>query len=361
MRGASTEDAAGAAPAAPRGESPADKARIEARLAEFITAQTGVPSRLQLWRRFTGGFSWATYGATITQDTATGKVQEVVLRVGEPTGLLAPYTTLPETQVLRALRGGPVPVPAVLFASDDAGIIGAPFMVQEKVRGVVRTPWEQDRAQEAAADGRSIAAQFVDTLAALHRLDWREAALPALDDGVTTANAAARQVARWQTMLEANELRRLPVLHHALAWLREHAPVAPAVTLVHGDYRSGNFLEEDGEITAILDWELVHLGDPHEDLGWACMRMFRDREQRICGLMQRDALYERYGAAVGRAVSHESVRFYEALSLFKVIAMNVNGARRIETGRSADRRMVSLGFGLPQLMRDLLDAMEGAP
>jgi aminoglycoside phosphotransferase (APT) family kinase protein len=345
MRGESTESHSG-------------KERIEQRLGEFIEARTGVRSRLQLWRRFTGGFSWSTYGATITQDTPTGKVREVVVRVGEPTGLLAPYTTEPEAQVLRSLQGSAVPVPAVLFASDDADVIGAPFMIQEKMRGIVRTPWEQARDTETG--GRAIAGQFVDTLAALHRIRWTAADLPALDHGTTVDNAAPLQFARWEAMLEANELRRLPLLHHALGWFRENAPVAPAVTLVHGDYRSGNFLEENGRITAILDWELVHLGDPHEDLGWACMRMFLDADKRVCGLMPRDELYERYGAAVGRAVRPASVRYYEALSLFKVIAMNVSGARRIESGRSPDLRMVSLAFGLPQLMRDLLETMERA-
>ncbi|MBG9388024.1 phosphotransferase family protein [Caenimonas aquaedulcis] len=345
MRGASTESVAG-------------KARMEQRLGEFIEARTGVRSRLQLWRRFTGGFSWSTYGATITQDTPTGKVQDVVVRIGEPTGLLAPYSTAPESQVLRSLHGGAVPVPAVLFASDDTEVVGAPFMVQERVRGVVRTPWEQARGAESGDN--TIAAQFVDTLAALHRFDWTQKELPALDHATTEGNAALRQLARWQAMLEANELRRLPLLHYALHWLRENAPVAPAVTLVHGDYRSGNFLEDEGRITAILDWELVHLGDPHEDLGWACMRMFLDGDKRVCGLMPRDALYDRYAAAAGRTVNRESVRYYEALSLFKVIAMNMSGARRIESGRSPDLRMTSLAFGLPQLMRDLLDVMERA-
>jgi aminoglycoside phosphotransferase (APT) family kinase protein len=159
-------------------------------------------------------------------------------------------------------------------------------------------------------------------------------------------------------MLEANELHRLPVLHHALAWLRANAPAAADVTLVHGDYRVGNFLEQDGRITAILDWELVHLGDPMEDFGWACLRMFQNADKHICGLLSRAALYERYEVASGRAVLGASVRYYEVLALFKVIAMNVNAARRVETGGSSDLRMATMGFGLPQLMRDMLDAME---
>ena len=63
---------------------------------------------------------------------------------------------------------------------------------------------------------------------------------------------------------------------------------------VHGDYRTGNFLESGGRITAILDWELVHLGDPLEDLGWVCMRSFRGRSPYMCHLIERPRLYERY-------------------------------------------------------------------
>lgn len=341
---------------------PEATALIGQRLGDWIAGSVGAPCSLRLNRRFTGGFSWTTYGATLARQGAAPR--EVIVRMGEPHGLLAPYETGPEAQVLRALAASAVPVPAVLFASDDLSIIGAPFMLQDKVAGVVPSPWHKGadlgNLEKEAAGEAPIAHQFVDALAALHGFAWQDAALPALQAAATPDDAAPRQLARWQGMLQASELARLPLLHHAIAWLRGNAPRAARIALVHGDYRVGNFLVHGGRISAILDWELVHLGDPMEDFGWACLRMFQDRERRICGLMEREALYARYEASAGHAVDGAAVRYYEALALFKVIAMNLNGARRVERGSSPDLRMATLAFGLPRLMRDLLDVMERA-
>ena len=75
--------------------------------------------------------------------------------------------------------------------------------------------------------------------------------------------------------------------HRAFAWLKRNQPKACRRRLVHGDYRLGNFLEQNDRITAILDWELVHLGDPVEDLGWAFLPQYRGGTGLVCGLAGR--------------------------------------------------------------------------
>jgi aminoglycoside phosphotransferase (APT) family kinase protein len=109
----------------------------------------------------------------------------------------------------------------------------------------------------------------------------------------------------------------------AAEWLREHLPPADRIVLVHGDYRSGNFLYDDGgRITAILDWELAHLGDPHEDLGWVVNPLFSVRgaggERLACGLSPRDEMLARYEQATGWRVDPERLRFYEIFNNYKL-------------------------------------------
>jgi aminoglycoside phosphotransferase (APT) family kinase protein len=92
---------------------------------------------------------------------------------------------------------------------------------------------------------------------------------------MTSDNAALRQLEFWQGRFERWALRPHPMAHRAFAWLRRSPPKASRVAIVHGDCRLGNFLERNDRITAILDWELVHLGDPIEDLGWAFLPQYR--------------------------------------------------------------------------------------
>ncbi|MEO8297109.1 MAG: phosphotransferase family protein [Burkholderiales bacterium] len=328
---------------------------IEAGLGRHVQAQTGRPCQVRLVRRYTAGFSWTTYG--ITLDNGTGPAQEAILRLGEPAGLLAPYTTGPESQVLRALQGSGVPVADVLWSSDDAAVIGAPFLVLSKMPGEVRIPFARRQDKAAPPSKSPMADPFVRTLVDIHAWDWQRHDLPALER-VSAAGAAHAQLANWQRRIDISESRRLPLLHYALGWLHDHAPASNTVCLVHGDYRSGNYLEQDGRITAVLDWEMVHLGDPHEDLGWACLRMVQGGTGLICGLLSREDLYAQYEALSGRRVNRFAVKYYEVLSLVKIVAMNLWATDCFEAGRSTDLRMGTLSFGVPQVLREVLDVLE---
>jgi aminoglycoside phosphotransferase (APT) family kinase protein len=81
-------------------------------------------------------------------------------------------------------------------------------------------------------------------------------------------SAAGTQLASWQDLFMRERLEPHPTLVYGFAWLRRHLPVATRISVVHGDLRFGNLLHHAGRLTALLDWEMVHLGDPVEDLGW---------------------------------------------------------------------------------------------
>ncbi len=146
-------------------------------------------------------------------------------------------------------------------------------------------------------------------------------------------------------------------------WLKAHCPVAPRVAIVHGDYRTGNFLEKGGRITAILDWELVHLGDPHEDLGWASLPMYMGGSRLISRLAEPEWFYRRYGEQAGIAVSMDSVRYYQAFSLLKLAATHMAAARCFEEGRFNDMRMPAMGSQIATCLKQMektIDAVEAA-
>ena len=330
---------------------------LPGRLAAWLEAQWGRPVSVSRWQRFPVGMSWVTVGLTATCD---GQEQSLILRLGDPKGLFAPYRTEPEFLALSALAHEPgVPVPAVLARCDDVAVLGAPFMVTARVAGDTPTPWNsaaiRDEAERAA-----LGHAFSDVLGALHAFDWSVTPLAGWAVGLTPSNAALRELDRWAAEAGHPGQPLPPAMHHGLRWLQAHAPIAEPIALVHGDYRVGNFLRVGDRITAILDWELVHLGDPHEDLAWAVMRAFTPTAGQVGGLVDRATFLARWSARSGLRLDESRLRYYQVMMQFKSAAMLLGAVRRVEAGRAGDARMAAMGFQLAPTLMEMLRLMEAA-
>ena len=212
-----------------------DERVIAARLSAFLERCGAEASAVKSLRRFPAGFSWLTYEVGFEAASAP----PLILRIGSPRGTMAPYTAEPEYLALRSLEGSAILAPRALWYSDDFGILGAPFIVSEKMEG--RTPllWEMGKRPERER-GR-IAAEFTDILCVLHDLDWTRAPISCLGEGASRENAALRQIDHWQERIERWSLRPHAILAWTFQWLRAHVPVAPRLTVVHGDYPGRQF------------------------------------------------------------------------------------------------------------------------
>lgn len=328
-----------------------DESELGLRLSAYLAEQTGGSWKLSDFTRFAVGFSWITYGVTARSDAEQDSL-ELILRLGPEDGLFAPYSGSTEYHVLQLLEGTSVPGPKAFWWSDDSAILGAPFCITEKVAGVAPVPWGD-------ADGfevnwrTDIAEQFIAALAALHRVDWRTAQGFDKQQAITPENAAQQQIDYWENARQRWALKSYPLLHRAMLWLRGNVPVAPKVSLVHGDYRLGNFLEQNGKITAILDWELVHPGDPHEDLGWAFLPQFAMRPGMVCGLIGQQDFIDRYQTLVGFEVNPQSLHFYRVLALVKLALTHIAAVRCFEDGRFDDMRMPAMGTQIAPVLRQI--------
>ena len=150
------------------------------------------------------------------------------------------------------------------------------------------------------------------------------------------------------------------MLEWAGIWFRANAPKASRISVVHGDYRIGNFLLDHGKITAILDWELVHLGDPLEDLGWVCLQAWRGRSPNMCHFFPREELYERYETLTGRPLDQAAVRYWEAFGTFKLAVMHLGATHCYEARGFNDLRMAGMGAQIPRMLLQLETALERA-
>jgi aminoglycoside phosphotransferase (APT) family kinase protein len=181
-----------------------------------------------------------------------------------------------------------------------------------------------------------LAPQFLRHLVAIHDFDWRRAELGAFAaPAAGTRQAALRQVGWWARVWRDDRTEPVPLLTWTECWLRERAPSCDRPVVVHADYRMGNFMFEEpgGEISAVLDWELAHLGDFHADLAWAMQRLFGGWDESgrflVSGLLPREAFLEQYEKLSGRAIERETLRYYEVLGAWKCAVMQLGPGVRV--------------------------------
>ncbi len=329
----------------------------EARLSAYLAARLPGPGVLRV-ERIMQGHSNLTF--TVERD---GKAW--VLR-RPPRGELLPtsHDVTREYRVLAALYGSPVPVPRPILLCEDPSVIGAPFYLMEKVPGMaIRGQLPPAFAEDPSAR-LGLAERLIDTLADIHRLDWRARGLEGLGKPVGYID---RQVRRWTGQLQGAWNREIPELILVGDWLREHLPESPPATLVHGDYRLDNLMflpEPPATVTAVVDWEMSTLGDPLADLGYL-LTFWRDpgdppaefeddawQVTELPGFPSRDWLVERYADRTGTDV--RDLNFYQVLAVWKLAILLEGSFKRLKDGMADDPWFASLETGVPALARRAL-------
>jgi len=306
--------------------------------------------------RRSGGASRETWGFS-AHWAQNGQRQggEFILRRDPTASVLASDRTR-EHRVLEAVHRAGLPVPRILWVDLGGEWLQRPSFVMERIPG--QAPFGTFPDGYPATVQARVTEQFVDILARIHRLDWRALGLDVLGVPAVGSEPARTQLAHWRHIYAQESLEPHPLLAEAFLWLDAHVPATDRITLVHGDYRSGNYLfTDDGTVTAMLDWEMAHLGDPMEDLGWACMKFWSGRGLAV-GLTTRSELLTRYAQASGIPVSEERVTFYEVLGIVKMAAIALTGIRSFCDGKTADTSMAVVGFLLPRLLHDLCEILE---
>lgn len=312
----------------------------------------------------TEGFSQETLTFTVEAEEGGGGQRRSawVLKREPVAGLLEPYDLEPEFRVLHALSDDPLPSPRTPWFERAPAVLDRPFYVMERLAGEVPIPAPGPRGEGPfdEAERVALAPQVMAALAALHAADWRVRGLAFLGD--PGRRAASVEVERWAARIGRSGAAPAPVVAEALAWLRRHAPAGGEVALLHGDYRLGNWLVSRAgaatRLTGILDWEMVHLGDPVEDLAWCLSHLWRARTPRAACLATPAELVAHYEHAAGRRVDPERLHYYEVLAIVKMIAIMLTGVRAFREGRTGDLRMAIFDHQLA-FLHALLAALRG--
>ena len=304
--------------------------------------------------RLSGGAIQDNLGLSLTIDggSRAGR-HELVLRTDAPSSLAVSWGRMQEFAILQAAHGVGVTVPEPWLACDDRTVIGAVFYLMARVPGVARGI-RLVRDPLAIARGEEIAAELGRELARLHRLK------PPVDGlgfiPVPEGDPLRSRIAQLRQYLDAMDAAE-PVLEWGLRWLELHAPRCRDLVLIHADCRTGNYLVEDGRLTAILDWEFACYSDPLEDLGWLLARCWRyGVDTKECGgIGSRTSLLDAYEAEAGHALERPRIAFFELLATLRWAVIALMQADRHQSGRERSLELALTYHVLPGLEAEVVD------
>lgn len=338
------------------------------RLARWCAGELGRPEAhvaVRGLRRLAGGSSRETWSfdLALAGDAAgAGSTRALVLRRDPPgrTGVGESDRGL-EFRVVRAAFDAGVLAPRAHWACSDPQVLGTPFYVMDRVEGEA-LPRRLLRDERYAGAREKMIPELAEIAVRIHRVPAdlpALAGLPAPPPGVSPALAELERVSEGVRALAAEPH---PALALAERWLRARLPAARPLALVHGDYRVGNVLFDEGGVRAILDWELAKLGDPVEDLGWLCTRAWRFGNDHLPagGIGSREALLAAYRDAGGGEVDPAHLLFWEAMGSYKVALVFIQQSWVYLTGRVPSLELASLGRRTAEAEEELVRLMEEA-
>jgi aminoglycoside phosphotransferase (APT) family kinase protein len=280
---------------------------------------------------------------------SAGSNQWVIRR--DPKGSVSLVPLADEFTLIALARERGIPVPQPLFYEPDGGRFGTPGMLMSFVDGTSVAP-RILRKEKFARAREKLPLQLATALARVHSLTKLDL------DGVlpsVTGDPALAQIDEWERQLD--EIGEpLPAVELGLRWLRANAPEPAEPRLVHGDFRLGNFIVDEDGLAAVIDWELAHLGDPAEDIGWLCIRSWRfgNDDLPVAGVGGLTEFVAAYEAAGGAPVDLDRVRYWEVFGNAKWAIICARQAHDHLAGVRRSHELASLGRRICEPEWDLL-------
>jgi len=328
------------------------------RVEEFIRERTG--SRAVVvhdLRRMAGGASREIWSLDVDlrredRDERLG----LVLRV-DPVGHQVQSSRKEEFEILKVAAEAGVPVPRVDWLCEDPEVLGAPFLLMERIEGEALAR-RLLRDERYAKTRQVLCAELGAAAARIHAID--PARFPFLTGPAAGQTPAESEVQKYLELYDSIAPNPHPAIELALRWLATHLPGPSPIGFVHGDFRVGNVMFDERGLAAVLDWELYHAGDPIEDLGWLCVRAWRfgNDAKPVGGVGEREELFEAYERASGQSVDRKRAHFWELFGNCKWAIICILQAKTHLDGAVRSVELASLGRRGAETEIELVELLE---
>ncbi len=311
---------------------------LESRLEKYLAAKLNAPDlRVSDLQRIPGGASRETYRFRARYVSSGADIDRALILRRDPPASLIETERTTEFRAYQAFHrlGLPVPEPIALELGQEA--LDRPFFVMEEIRDCsvasILTP------DPYAGHRAAIGEQFWGNLGRIANADPKAIGLGDLEGAHDVGAAWRHEVARWEKVIEEDEREPQPIARAAIRWLKRNPPPpAQKISVVHGDYRTGNFLfDANGRMRAILDWEMAHLGDPLEDLAWALDPLWAHGDpSNPAGLVARSEAIALWEAASKLKADARALAWWEVFASLKGAAIWISAACEYAEGRNTD-------------------------
>ena len=301
------------------------------RIAAYLKATQGRDAKVVGLQRIHGGASRETYRVKLEEG---GTARGFILRRDQTSALIETERSV-EFAAYRAFHGTKVPVPEPLALEQDESWMERPFFIMEEIENAA--PASVLQGEPYGAHAAKVGAQFFGVLGEIAKAD--PTALGLDWDAPAPDECWKRELARWEKVIDEDEREPQPIARAAIRWMKRNPPPPAAkVGVVHGDYRTGNFLfNADGDIRAILDWEMAHLGDPLEDLGWALDPLWAHHNPaRPGGMCSKAEAIAHWEQASGLKVDPAALKWWEMFASLKGLGIWISAAAEVQDGKNTD-------------------------
>ena len=321
-----------------------DSAELAAKLAVVLAPALGSTATIENLRALTGGASRTTWAF----EAVKGEQRvSLILRTGPPDDVHAGMELEARAQAAAAAAGAPVP--RILVADDSVGALGNPFLICDEIKG--ETIVRRIQRQLDATGRARLLLQCAQALAAIHRADPN---LP----GLTHED----QLLEWRERLDAMG-DTTATFEWGFRWLAARKPEPSPSVLVHGDYRMGNLIVDGSDLAAVLDWELVHVGEAYEDLAWFCIRAWRfgaPASLGAGGLGSIESFLRAYEQASATTVDRVAFHWWLMLATLRWGVICRHQAERHLSGQFRSVELAAIGRRVSETEWDLLGLLEEA-
>ena len=239
----------------------------------------------------------------------------------------------------------PVPEPLVLEEAEPGDLV-RPFSLTAEIPGC-ETNIANFATPEYAQLRERIGAQKWQILGRLAAMDPERLGVTAFMPTPSPSECALRELDYWAGVIDTDALQPQPIAAAAIRWLRRQPPPpAQKLSLVHGDFRSGNFLyDSEGTITGILDWEMAHIGDPLEDLAWSLDPLWGWPQRELAGgLLPRRRAIEIWCAASGLDCDPAAFRWWQVFASVKALAIWISSTEDFANGSTKEPILAMAGW-----------------
>lgn len=315
---------------------------MKQQLAEVLRPVIGTVS-IENLTALTGGASRTTWAFDAVSPADR---QALILRTGPPDDVHAGMELEASAQRRAAAAGAPVP--DILTASNSPAALGHPYLICNAIAGetIVR---RIHRSLDDAGRERLLK-QCAQALAAIHRADPADIGLQQTE-----------QLTEWRDRLDEMG-DTTATFEWAFRWLAANRPQQTAPRLVHGDFRMGNLIVDGSGLAAVLDWELVHIGEIYEDLAWFCIRAWRFGAPETLGaggLGSVESFLSAYEEAAGADLDRDAFRWHLTVATLRWGVICRFQAERHLSGQTPSVELAAIGRRVSETEWDVLDLLDG--